>query len=175
VIRKKVTLLGASAVGKTSLVAQLVHRAFSDIYRTTIGVQIDRKVLQVERQTLEILLWDLEGEDAFAQLQVSYLQGAAGYLLAVDGTRVATLDTALKLDARVRAVIGDLPRALLINKLDLFEKWEVSDNDIRRLLSRGYAVHRCSAKTGAGVEEAFASLAAAICTPPHAPHPPSPP
>ncbi len=160
-IRKKVTLLGASAVGKTSLVRRYVHGRFSDIYRTTIGVQIHSKRVEWSGGPVELLLWDLEGEDAFAQVQLSYLGGTSAYLLVADGTRAATLDAALEIDERVRRALGELPRTVVINKLDLFEQWEVSDRDIRRLLARGIDVQRCSAKSGAGVEALFTSLLSA--------------
>lgn len=161
-IRKKVCVLGASAVGKTSLIRRFVKGTFSDIYRTTIGVQIERRQVRLGDRELELILWDLEGEDAFAQLQLAYLRGAAGYLLVADGTRAATLDVALRLDAAVRAHLGELPRVLLVNKLDLFEEWEVSDREIARLAARGLPAQRSSAKTGAGVAESFTQLAEAL-------------
>jgi hypothetical protein len=45
-VRRKVCMLGASAVGKTSLVARYVQSIFSEKYLTTVGVKIDRKVLR---------------------------------------------------------------------------------------------------------------------------------
>jgi small GTP-binding protein len=162
VIRKKVCLLGASAVGKTSLVTRFVQGTFSDIYRTTIGVKIDRQLLRVGGRQLDLILWDLEGEDAFAQVALSYLRGASGYLLVADGTRAPTLDTALQLHERARAELGDVPHVMLLNKLDLFEQWEVSDKDVARLLAQGFRVERSSAKSGAGIAEAFAHLGAAL-------------
>lgn len=39
----KVCMLGAFAVGKTSLVQRYVHSLFSDRYQTTLGVRIDKK------------------------------------------------------------------------------------------------------------------------------------
>ena len=44
-IKKKICMLGAFAVGKTSLVQQYVHSIFSEKYQTTVGVKIDKKTL----------------------------------------------------------------------------------------------------------------------------------
>ena len=162
---RKICLLGASAVGKTSLVRRYVHGKFSEIYRTTIGVQIDRREVALGERCVSLVIWDLEGDDAFAQLQVSYLRGAAGYLLVADGTRAATVDTALRLDHRARAALGDRPHMLLLNKLDLFDEWEISDREIARLWRQGHRIERCSAKSGAGVDEAFAQLTREMVAP----------
>jgi len=43
VVQKKVCMLGAYSVGKTSLVSQYVNSIFSEKYTTTIGVKIDKK------------------------------------------------------------------------------------------------------------------------------------
>ena len=44
-IQKKVCMLGAAGVGKTSLVSRYVRSIFSDKYLTTLGVKIDKKVI----------------------------------------------------------------------------------------------------------------------------------
>src|SRR4026207_752305 len=46
-LQKKVCVLGAFGVGKTSLVRRYVETIFSDTYLTTVGVKIDKKTLTV--------------------------------------------------------------------------------------------------------------------------------
>lgn len=96
-IQKKICLLGGHAVGKTSLVARYVKSIFSDKYHTTIGVKIDRKTLLLGERDVTLMIWDLAGEDEFREIEISYLRGASGYLIVVDGTRRSTLDTALSI------------------------------------------------------------------------------
>ena len=96
-IQKKICMLGATGVGKTSLVSRFVSSIFSDKYLTTVGVKIDKKTVTVEARTVTLVLWDIYGEDAFQSVRASYLRGAAGYLLVADGTRQLTLDTARSL------------------------------------------------------------------------------
>ena len=157
-ISKKICLLGASGVGKTSLVRRFVDGSFSDIYMTTIGVKIDKKIVENERESLNLIVWDLSGEDEFSQVQMSYLRGAAGYLLVVDGTRPATCDKALELKSRADQVAGDVPVVLLTNKADLADQWRISEQDMSGLEAQGWLLAKTSAKTGAGVEEAFLLL-----------------
>ncbi|MDI1449072.1 GTP-binding protein [Polyangium sp. 6x1] len=159
--KRKVCLLGATGVGKTSLVARFVRSIFSDRYQTTIGTKIETKHLVYGEHVLVLVLWDLSGEDEFQRVRLSYLRGAAGYLLVADGTRRATVETAMALHQAAAEHLGDVPRVLVLNKADLRDFWELDDAYERELASR-WPVFETSAKTGAGVEEAFRALGNAL-------------
>lgn len=157
-IQKKVCMIGTSAVGKTSLVAQFVSSIFSDKYLTTVGVKIDKKTVAVDGSDVTLVIWDLAGDDDFQRLQLSYLRGTAGYLLVADGTRQITLDQVIEIQKRVTDATGPVPFVLALNKADLASHWEVSDERIATLAGQGWWVIRTSAKAGTGVEEAFSDL-----------------
>ena len=157
-IQKKICMLGAFAVGKTSLVARFVRSLFSEKYHSTVGVKIDKKAMSVDGQDVTLMLWDIAGEDEFQKIQKTYLRGASGYLLVVDGTRRDTLETAASIRNEVESAVGALPFVVVLNKTDLAEKWEVEDASARERFA-GATILRGSAKTGEGVEEAFEALA----------------
>ncbi|WP_009634428.1 Rab family GTPase [Synechocystis sp. PCC 7509] len=157
-IQKKICMVGAFATGKTSLVARFVKSIYSDIYHSTVGVKIDKKTVQLNKQEVTLILWDIHGEDEFQKIQMSYLRGASGYFLVVDGTRKHTLERALCLQKRVETAIGQVPFILLLNKYDLTEDWEIEDLMINELIEKGWIIIKSSAKTGLGVEQAFLSL-----------------
>jgi small GTP-binding protein len=157
-------MLGAFAVGKTSLVARFVSSIFSDKYLTTVGVKIDKKTVQVAGEQMSLILWDLYGQDEFQKMNVSYLRGAGGYLLVADGTRRATLDIACELQETVAGLIGAVPFVLLINKSDLDDEWQIDDASLSGIARRGWTVIRTSAKSGEGVDEAFMTLAHAMAS-----------
>ena len=161
-LQRKLCMLGGFGVGKTSLVRRFVHSVFSDTYLTTVGVKIDKKTVELAGKTVNLILWDLAGEDDLASLRMSYLRGAAGYLLIADGTRPATLDVARSLNQRVEAEFGKLPFALLLNKSDLRDQWAIGDAEIAGLNERGWWIRSSSAMTGEGVEEAFRDLAVRV-------------
>lgn len=161
-LQKKICLLGAFGVGKTSLIRRYVDSIFSDAYLTTVGVKIDKKVLIVGTEEIALILWDIAGEDEIAAVRVSYLRGAAGYLLVVDGTRPETLDTAESIQKRITAEIGAVPFFVLLNKADLVEDWALPPERIEVLEAAGWTFRRTSAKTGDSVEETFAALAARL-------------
>lgn len=155
-------MLGGTGVGKTSLVSRFVHSLFSDRYLTTVGVKIDKKSIASGDQQVDLILWDLNGEDDFQKVRMSYLRGASGYLLVIDGTRRETLDMALSLRDGAERVVGRVPFLLVANKADLAPSWEVDDAMLGDLAKREWPIIRTSAKTGDGVEEAFAALTRAM-------------
>jgi small GTP-binding protein len=160
IVQKKICMLGTFAVGKTSLVRRFVQSIYSDKYHTTVGVKIDKKVLDVGGgRKMMMMLWDIEGAVEAQDLRKSYLRGAAGYLLVADGTRRDSLYTALEIQTRAEEAVGQVPRVFLINKADLIDEWEIEEREVSALVERGWQVIKTSAKTGAGVEEAFTALA----------------
>lgn len=165
-MQKKICLIGPIAVGKTSLVSRFVRGIFPEKYLTTIGVKVDTKTLTLGDQEITLLVWDMAGDDRFGTVKVSYMRGAAGYLLVADGTRRSTLETAAAMQQHMIEGIGDIPFIVLLNKSDLQNAWEISESDLAPLVARGWRVVQTSAKSGDGVEEAFAQLAAAILAAP---------
>jgi small GTP-binding protein len=157
-LQKKICMVGSFATGKTSLVARFVNSIFSDNYQTTVGVKIDKKVVDIQGKELNLILWDLYGEDEFQKVRMSYLRGSSGYLLVVDGTRHNTLEKAFNLQTRVEETIGKVPFILIINKSDLAEEWEIDELEINQIIQKGWIVIKASAKTGWGVEEVFQTI-----------------
>lgn len=151
-------MLGSFAVGKTSLVQRFVKSIFSDKYHTTIGVKIDKKIIDIDDKELNLLLWDIHGEDDYQKVQASYLLGAAGYFLVIDGTRRETIKMAESLQGLALKTIKEKPFILLINKADLEDEWEITSADIKVLENKGWVVMKTSAKSGLNVEEAFLTL-----------------
>jgi small GTP-binding protein len=161
-IQKKIALLGAPGVGKTSLVRRFVESLFDEKYLTTIGVKVDKKSIQVRGQDVLLMLWDVAGAEENFSVPSSYVRGSAGYLLVVDGTRPETVERGLDIIEQVRRDVGDLPFVLVLNKVDLVDAWRVQDADLEPITRLGPPTIRSSALTGEGVEDAFHRLAESI-------------
>lgn len=157
-IQKKICMLGSFAVGKTSLVRRFVQSIYTDKYHTTVGVKVDKKIVNVGEQETTLLLWDLEGSETEFDLRKSYLRGASGYLLVADGTRKDTLYHVLSLQLRAEEALGPVPFLLLLNKSDLTAMWEIDDRERAAIEQKNWKIIDTSAKTGQGVEDAFLSL-----------------
>lgn len=164
-LQKKICMLGSFAVGKSSLSRRFVNNTFSDSYRTTLGVKIDKKVIGDTPEELTMIVWDIQGDDHEQRVVPGYLRGMAGYLLVVDPTRPQTLQTAIELQARVDHVVGTVPWVLVLNKSDLRHAWTADLADICALGTNSVATIETSAKTGAGVHACFETLAASLREP----------
>jgi len=154
-IKKKIVMLGSFAVGKTSLVQRYVNSIFSEKYLTTIGVKIDQKIIKVSNAEVNLLLWDIHGEDDYQKIKPTYIMGSSGCFIILDGTRKATLDVGLKLIETVKQTAPNSSIIILINKSDLKEEWDISEDDIKNLKYKGYEVIETSAKANTEVEYAF--------------------
>lgn len=155
----KICMLGAFAVGKTSLVQQYVFSILSGKYQTTLGVKIDKKTMQINDQAIELILWDLAGEEETVQVRDTYFRGAAGAVLVADGTRAETLDTACQLQQRLFSQVGEVPTVFMVNKSDLENEWEIERARLAELDDAGGQVYETSAKEGSNVKRAFQALA----------------
>ncbi|MBD2194099.1 MULTISPECIES: Rab family GTPase [Calothrix] len=161
-LQKKICMVGAFATGKTSLVSRFVSSIFSENYHTTVGVKIDKKTVNFQDKIINLILWDLYGEDEFQKVRMSYLRGSSAYLLVVDGTRKNTLEKALNLQSRVEETIGQVPFIMMLNKCDLTDEWEIDAVEIDAIKQKNWIVMKTSAKTGQGVAEVFQTIAEKI-------------
>lgn len=164
-IQKKICLLGAYAVGKTSLIRRYVQSVFDEKYISTIGVKVDKKSLTIFDREMQLLIWDIQGKESTQVVPESYLRGMAGCLFVMDGTRKETLGSLQALKRQVQAVVGAVPFVVLINKLDLYSQWGITQEEVAQLVDQQFPVLRTSAKTGEQVEQAFQLLAQEFLTP----------
>jgi len=157
-IKKKVVMLGSFAVGKTSLVQRFVNSIFSEKYLTTIGVKIDQKIINIDNTEVNLLLWDIHGNDDYQKIKPAYIMGSSGCFIVIDGTRRSTLETGIELIETAKKTAPDSHIIILINKSDLKEDWDINDHDINEFKSQGFEVFETSAKTDNTVEHAFTRI-----------------
>lgn len=155
----KICLLGAPGVGKTSLVRRFVHSCFSENYHSTIGVKIDKSSVDGDTGPIDLLIWDVQGEERFRNVLRPYLRGMAGYCLVSDATRPETLDSVVSLQQEIDAMMPGLPFLLVHNKQDLLPG---DTTELAQPLPDALCTLLTSARSGYNVETAFGELARAL-------------
>ena len=58
-ISKKIVMLGHFGVGKTSLVRRYVDSAFSEDYLVTMGVQVKKREIEFQGETIKLIIWEI--------------------------------------------------------------------------------------------------------------------
>jgi small GTP-binding protein len=174
-IKKKIVLLGDSAVGKTSLIRRYVFDQFQDSYISTIGTKATMKELMIPQDDedidLTLMIWDLLGSEGYHAIHTRNFVGTNGAILVADLTRKDTLNNLKKywIPSLLR-VVENVPMVFVCNKSDLKNQFTFSLDDMEDIASKYNAefinvlpdilstYYETSAKTGSNVELAFESM-----------------
>ncbi len=174
-VKKKIVLLGDSAVGKTSLIRRFVFDKFDDAYISTIGSKVTRKDMIIEKDgkevDLRLMIWDVLGREGYTATHARTFAGVHGAILVTDLTRKDTLATLERYWIPLLFdVVEYVPLVFTCNKNDLTGEATFELDDLQFVASRynvgfedelpkGFTTsHTTSAKTGDNVETAFESL-----------------
>lgn len=153
-MKKKIVIVGHFGVGKTSLTKQFVSSIFSEKYLTTIGVNIEKKTIDTSKGTVNLILWDIAGEEELDTIKTSYLKGANAYILVTDLTREITYS---KIDHDLEymsKIVGDIPHLVIGNKSDL-----LPENQVEQIKDKYSIDYVSSAKSGQNVNAFFTDIA----------------
>jgi small GTP-binding protein len=162
-MRLKICVVGDRAVGKTSLIQRYVFDTFTDAYHGTLGtkmhlLQFIKEVAAQENVEADVALFDIMGEHGARDLYRDALfWGAHGFVTVADVTRPDTFESLVEWVNSVRAVAGDVPYRILLNKSDLLKAPELPAWVAARLkvIFPNVPYSMVSAKTGTEVERAM--------------------
>lgn len=163
-IKRKIVLIGDWGVGKTSLIKKYVFDQFDDDYITTLGTKvtkkrIDFKISEEKVIDMNLMIWDIMGQKDFRKIQLMAYKNANGGFIVCDVTRHDTLDSIPNWKSELFNVTGEIPIVILVNKSDLTEKAEFTNNDIATVADNlRMPYFFTSAKTGDNVNNAFINL-----------------
>jgi small GTP-binding protein len=156
----KIVVVGASGVGKTAIVSQLVNKTFKEVGAPTIGVEFKSYGLQADGENIKLQIWDTAGQERFRSVSKAYFRNAVGAVLVFDLTQKSSFD-------ELNVWINDLnslcaPNAFIIlvgNKSDLPDDRAVTETDAQETAKRYNLEYlETSAKTGDNISEAFVRL-----------------
>ncbi|GAA5974009.1 hypothetical protein JCM11641_008211 [Rhodosporidiobolus odoratus] len=155
----KLLVIGASSVGKSSLLLRFTDETFlsPDETSATIGVDFKVKVMERKGKRWKLSIWDTAGQERFRTLTSSYYRGAQGVILVYDITARDTFDSLASWINELDTFAGTGPasrevvRMIVGNKVDKEFSRTVSTEE-----GRAFAASRdppwlfmeCSAKKG---------------------------
>ena len=154
----KLLVLGAPAVGKTSLIRRFTTGKFSDTYSKTLGADFLIKFVDYPEKNMRVLLqiWDLAGDARFQFIRRDYYQEAQGALLVYDITRPNTYQEIRETYENLLSYCGKVPCILIGNKVDLEDQRKISAEEGDKLAKDlSFEYYETSAKSAENVEKAF--------------------
>lgn len=172
-MKKKIVLLGDSAVGKTSLIRRYVFNQFEFSYISTVGSKVTKKKLKIKRPNktvdLTFMIWDIIGREGYHALHARTFVGVHGAILVADLTRRETLNSLERYWIPfLFKVVKNVPMVFVCNKSDLKGEFEFEEleemakryNDaVDEILPTGLqSNYLTSAKDGLNVEKTFETL-----------------
>jgi small GTP-binding protein len=156
----KIVLLGEASVGKTSLVYRFIENKFRENYKSTLGVNLLKKDMEIkEYGSVSAQIWDLGGQESFKSLRKLYLEGANGALLVYDMTNKKSFEKLGEWVQSFRDARDNAPVILIGNKSDLKKQIKINEKEANQYAnSNNMGLIITSAKTGENVEEAFIQM-----------------
>jgi len=154
----KLLVLGAPAVGKTSLIRRFTTGKFSETYSKTLGADFLIKFVDYPEKSMRVLLqiWDLAGDARFQFIRRDYYQEAQGALLVYDITRPNTFLDLRKTYENLLSYCGKVPCIIIGNKLDLEDQRKVDTEEGEQYANElSFEFFETSAKSAENVEAAF--------------------
>ena len=164
----KIVIVGDYSVGKSTLISKFVENRFRDQYIPTLGVNISRKSLDINDSHIDLMIWDIAGQDQFLTVRSRFYQESEGYFIVFDTTRKSSLE---HIGRWYREVLkytrsDTIPFVIVANKIDLEEDIAVIDDDIISTLIENEMevkmIIKTSAKNGKNVDDAFEILGKTI-------------
>ena len=155
----KVVLTGSFGVGKTSLFTRFIEGTFSEKYLTTIGVKVDKKIVEVENGQVNLMIWDIAGEVQQTKVPRTYFLGTSALIYVFDGTREPTYKNLDKDIAYLNEILPGCPVWIVLNKIDLLTPEKLAEVVANVPMEIDI---KTSAKTGENVTELFENIAKGI-------------
>ncbi|CUS20966.1 LAQU0S02e02454g1_1 [Lachancea quebecensis] len=161
---RKIAVMGARNVGKSSLTVQFVESRFVESYYPTIENQFTKQVvLGKTAYTLEIC--DTAGQDEFSLINTKSLMGVKGVAIVYSCVNRASFEIVELIRDKILDQLGldNAPTVIVANKIDLRDSGisggKVDSREGAELAARlGAGFVECSAKLNIGVEDAVLQL-----------------
>jgi small GTP-binding protein len=155
-LRIKGCMIGNSDVGKTSILYRLMTNDFK-IQEATIG--IDFSVIQrtIRGRNIKLTLWDTAGQERFGAICKNVCRNVAAIIIVFDITDLKSyVDIVKWLNFVKDEAHEDAKILVLANKMDRLCDAVIDIDDVEREMNdKGFQFNVVSAKTGAGIKEAF--------------------
>ena len=160
----KICVIGDGAVGKTSLIKKFTKGTFEMDYIKTIGAQFSRFNKKINEDIINLIFWDISGQDDFNFLQPLFYKESKAciivYSLEENDLGNESFEHIENWYNELKKYCGNILVVLFANKVDLVEENDLDISKIQNVVNEHnfLGIYLTSAKTGKGVIDAFNSI-----------------
>ena len=159
----KVVLLGESGVGKTSIISQFTTHTFDPHRQTSLSAQFTSKTLNFKDlgQSLKFDIWDTVGQEKYRSLAKIFYKDAKVIIFVYDITTTVSFEglTNYWYEETKANWDGNPILAVVGNKIDLYSKQNVSNNDGKAFAEKIGAIFQLtSALSDSGITTLFENI-----------------
>ena len=157
----KLLLIGNTYVGKTMIVQKFIDNSFSKSTVSTIGVDLQSKIIDINGKKVKYLIWDTAGEDRMKTMTYSYYRGCHVILVVFDVTeRKSFQNVTTWVECIEKFAKSNVLKILVGNKTDLEDKRVVTTEEGKKLaMDNGLKYYEISALKITGLHEMFEDVA----------------
>ena len=157
----KLLLIGNAYVGKTLIVQKFIDNAFSKSTVSTIGMDLQSKVIEINGKKVKYLLWDTAGEERMKTMTYSYYRGCHVILVVYDVTdRKSFQNVTTWVECIDKFAKSNVLIILVGNQTDLEDKRIISKEEGKSLAEQnGLKYYEISALKITGLHEMFEDIA----------------
>ena len=143
--------------------ARYTSQHYREEYKSTVGVDFNLKVVNIDGVNASVQLWDIAGQDRYISMARAYYQSSQGAIIVYDVTNTASFEHVTKwkreIDEKVQLPSGEpLPVVLVGNKCDLEPGFALPNMDAYTR-KHGFIAHlQTSAKSNINVNECMETL-----------------
>ena len=158
----KVTLVGDSGVGKSSIIGRYISGIFREELSSTSGANFSQKIYTKNNQKVRLNIWDTVGQEKYRALGRNFYKDSYIICLIFDITDKISFKNVKEVWYPEIKQYGEKYNILSIvgNKSDRYESEEVKEEEANDFANQiGGKFFLVSAKTGNGIEIMFNTLA----------------
>ena len=131
----KILFLGESGVGKTSIFKRYLYNKFDEAMGSTIGVELDTKIINYKNKEYSITLFDTTGQERFKSITQSYYHMGEGYFVVFDLTNKNSLTAIDEWIGSIQEYTKN-PKIIILGNKDDLKKIRIQEEFINNQLEK---------------------------------------
>ena len=159
-LKFNISLLGASHVGKSSMITRFKGFGFNETTIQTIGVENYTYKMTLDKKNCKFIIFDTAGQERYSNISRPTILLANGFILVFDvaddesfkniNTWLEYIKESVKIEEKVIFLVG--------NKIDLTNRKITKENAEKFAKEKGFKYFETSAKTGESINEVFIEM-----------------